>query len=523
MMNNIIKFLNIHYNNALKLVSDFDITKASVWNSKDYLNELYVQLGHVYNVLFSDDSVNEKKRKIDNLGDELSDVLLQLINLARILNIDMYDIKELDKYKYNEINGLSILLGQLTEAVMEMNECRFKKDRFGFNSSYDFVKDRLFKLFILTYNIAEDHKLDMIKEFDDMLKDANGFLDRFRKGERKSKEYIDIYDKDEHLLGYCEKEKAHELGYWHRVFGCLIYNKKKNKVFFQLKNPNHNKVNDKPLLEITAGGHLISGETLKQGVREVKEETGFDIDYTELKFLEKRTCNKKIKKNYIIREFQYYYSADLNVDVEEFKNYDSEEVLAFIELDIHDTLKLLNKKVKNIKGKKDSGEIVKIALEDFDSAFVNDGLYILLLTRLSIKRGSSKMNKKLNKLYKVTNKEKKKAPEEFYFDEGKVCNSKDYKKDDIKYSVQLINTDRNTNNYIVCLLAIFKHKSIPKLLSKKFKSKYGTEKYFNSLCSLVENSTNQEIIDTCYLEKAENCEKNFFSQKLQFLAKKFNL
>lgn len=522
-MKNIIKFLDTHYNKALKLVSDFDITKENVWDSKDYLNELYVQLGHVYNVLFSNDSVNEKNRKIDNLGDELADVLLQLINLARILNIDMYEIKNTDYYDYNEISGLSILLGQLTEAVMEMNECRFKKDRFGFDSSYDFVKDRLFKLFILTYNIAEDHKLDMIKEFSDMLKDANGFLDRFRKGERKTKEYIDIYDKDEHLLGYCEKDKAHELGYWHRVFGCMIYNNKKNKVFFQLKNPNHNKVNNKPLLEITAGGHLTSGETLKQGVREIKEETGFDVDYKDLKFIEKRTCNKKIKKNHIIREFQYYYSIDLNIDVEEFKDYDREEVLSFIELDIYDTLKLLNKKVNSIKGKDDSGKIIKIGLEDFDSAFINNGLYITLLTGLNIKRGNSKMNKKLKKLYKMTNKEKKNMPEKFYFDEGKVCNSKDYKKDDIKYSVQLINTDRNTNKYVVCLLAIFKHKSIPQLLSKQFKSKYGTEKYFNSLCCLVENKTNQEIIDECYTQKLENCEKNIFSQKMQFLAKIFNL
>ena len=34
----------------------------------------------------------------------------------------MYEIKKSDDYDYNEINGLSILLGQLTEAVMEMNE-----------------------------------------------------------------------------------------------------------------------------------------------------------------------------------------------------------------------------------------------------------------------------------------------------------------------------------------------------------------------------------------------------------------
>ena len=70
-MKDIIKFLDTYYDDALKLVSDFDITKDKEWDPKDYLNELYVQLGHVYNVLFSNDNVNENKRKIDNLGDEL--------------------------------------------------------------------------------------------------------------------------------------------------------------------------------------------------------------------------------------------------------------------------------------------------------------------------------------------------------------------------------------------------------------------------------------------------------------------
>ena len=152
-MNNIIKFLDIHYENALKLVSDFDITKSKAWDPQIYLNELYVQLGHVYNVLFANENVNETKRKIDNLGDELSDVLLQLINLAKIMNIDMYKIKKYEDYDYHDISGISILLGQLTEAIMENNDCRFKKDRVGFDTSYDFVKDRLLKLFIITYLI----------------------------------------------------------------------------------------------------------------------------------------------------------------------------------------------------------------------------------------------------------------------------------------------------------------------------------------------------------------------------------
>ena len=512
-MKDIIKFLDTHYKSALKLVSDFDITKNKEWNPRDYLNELYVQLGHVYNVLFANEDINESKRKIDNLGDELSDVLLQLINLAKIMNINMYDIKDYKDFKYDNINGITILLGQLTEAVMEINECRFKKSRDGFDSSYDFVKDRLFKLFIITYNISKDYKLDMIKEFEDMLKDANGFLDRFRKGNNKVNEYIDIYDKDENLLGYCEKDKAHKLGYWHKVFGCLIYNSKTHKVFMQLKNPNHNKINKKPLLEITAGGHLISGETLQNGVREIKEETGFSVEYEELIFLEKRKCNKVVSKDYKIKEFQYYYSLDLNIQVNEFTNFDTSEVISFVELNISDLIKLLNHKVKSIKGKNSEENDIVITINDLDQAYIKNGLYITLLTKLNLKRGKGIMQRKIRKLYRTTNHQKKRKPEEFYFDEGKVCNSKDYKKDNIKYSVQLVNTDRNTDNYIVSLLAIINHKSIPQLLKKEFSSKRGTSKYFNEICELVENNTNQDIINKCYEDKFLNMGKvSFFSR-----------
>lgn len=157
-MKDILKFLDTHYDNALKLVSDFDITKSKKWEASDYVQELLVQVGHVYTVLDQDNDVKENKRVINNLGDELADVLLQLINLARIMNIDMYEIENLKDYKSSNVNGLSILMGQLAEIIMENNNARFKKNRVGFETSYDFIKDRIFKLFIITYNIGKKKK-----------------------------------------------------------------------------------------------------------------------------------------------------------------------------------------------------------------------------------------------------------------------------------------------------------------------------------------------------------------------------
>ena len=193
-MKQIIKFLDKHYENALRLVKAFDSTKEKEWDSLLYLNELYVQLGHVYNVLNPNNNVAEDGRKIDNLGDELSDVVLQLINLADNLGINMYEVKNVENYSSNNINDIPILLGQLTETIMEMNSYRFKKERQGFNSHLDFAKDRIFKTFITTFNIAKQYNLNMIKEFDDMLIDATGFLEKFEDNEERR--YVKRIPKD---------------------------------------------------------------------------------------------------------------------------------------------------------------------------------------------------------------------------------------------------------------------------------------------------------------------------------------
>lgn len=498
-MNEIIKFLDIHYESALKLVSDFDITKNKEWNSQIYLNELYVQLGHVYNVLYSNDNVNELKRNINNLGDELSDVLLQLINLAYTLKINMYEINNIDSFQYDDINGFPILLGQLTEVIMEMNDCRFKKNRFGFNTSFDFIKDRLFKLFMLTYNIAKKYNLDMIKEFKDMLDDANGFLDRFENKTDNKKEYLDIYDKNENLIGYSDKETVHKNGYWHKVFGCLIFNSKRDVVFLQLKNPNHNKVNKKPLYEITVGGHLISGESVSDGIREIKEETGLSIKFKDLVFFEKRKISKKVNNNYIIKEFQYFYGLNKNINVSELTTFDNEEIISFAEVNIQDLKDLINDNKNSIKGINNYLEKVLITKSDLDTAFIENGLYLSLLNNINNKKKNKEINNKIKKLYKKDKNNKK--SNDYYYDNGIVINHKNYSKGDLKYSVIMLKTDVDKNEYLVYLLLIYKNKSISHLLERKFLSKRGIYKYFNELSNYIDINNNLDIINKCIEKK----------------------
>lgn len=176
----IIDFLDHYYQKALKLSVDFSITRDFDWTPLLILNELSVQVGHVYNIIYQNPAVDEPQRAFNNMGDELSDVFLQLITLADALNIDLYHIKNLPPVTEDSWFALPILLGQLNEAVMEKFGYRFNKPRSGFTTTEQFIEDRILRLFVVGYRIAQKYQLSIEREFELMLDDANQFLARFR-------------------------------------------------------------------------------------------------------------------------------------------------------------------------------------------------------------------------------------------------------------------------------------------------------------------------------------------------------
>lgn len=191
-------------------------------------------------------------------------------------------------------------------------------------------------------------------------------------------EYINIYNDNHKLLGECEKKLAHKVGLWHEVFTCQIINPIKKTAIFQIKNHNHNNIHEKDLIEITVGGHLRSDENLEDGIREVKEETGLDIDFKKLKYLGVRQVATTVKEDYIVREFQNIYLGFIDTDIKDYCCID-DEVSEFIEFDIDELIELLLKNKKSIYGKTKSKRI-RITLDNFVESYLNgDKLYLRLL------------------------------------------------------------------------------------------------------------------------------------------------
>ena len=117
---------------------------------------------------------------------------------------------------------------------------------------------------------------------------------------------------------------------------------------------------------------------------------------------------------------------------------------------------------------------------------------------------TNRLNKKIKKLYYEFKKQLYRNENNFYFDNGNVCSNYDLVKNEIKYSVMLVNTDISTNNYIVYLLMIINNKSIPQLLIKNFKGKKGSQKYYEELCEFINDNSNYDIVNRCYKQKF-NC------------------
>ena len=177
-MKNIHEFLKTNYPKAIELKKKFKILEKKEWDSITVLAELNVQLSHLYNVLYPSELINEAERNISKIGDEISDVLLQLSYLAYLEKINLNNIKKYEDYTYDQITGLSVLLGQLTERILEKYEYRFDKNRPGFPTAKSFIEDRILKMFVIIDNYAVNNNIDINKEFKYMYEDATSFIEK---------------------------------------------------------------------------------------------------------------------------------------------------------------------------------------------------------------------------------------------------------------------------------------------------------------------------------------------------------
>ena len=159
-------------------------------------------------------------------------------------------------------------------------------------------------------------------------------------------EYIDIYDDMMTLIGAMPSEEAHLAGAWHKVIHFWIIRNDNEGQYLVFQKRSSTKVSYPSLFDITSAGHYRTGETVLNGMREVKEELGLDVQNDGLVYLGVRIDLLKGEKM-SNREFceTFLYHDNRPIDSYEI---DGDEVVGMIQINIDDGLKLFSNDIDSI-------------------------------------------------------------------------------------------------------------------------------------------------------------------------------
>lgn len=160
-------------------------------------------------------------------------------------------------------------------------------------------------------------------------------------------EVLTVFDDQRNPIGRAERGDVHRLGLWHETFHCWFISKEPEKVSLYLQLRSADKKDYPNLLDITAAGHLLESENVRDGIREVKEEIGFDISYDDLKFLGiVEYC--AASEGFIDNEFAHVYLHEIANGWDGF-TLQKEEVSGMVKVDFYEFQKLWKSEQSTIR------------------------------------------------------------------------------------------------------------------------------------------------------------------------------
>ena len=129
---------------------------------------------------------------------------------------------------------------------------------------------------------------------------------------------VDIFDANYRHLGTADPREAHREGHWVRTFGCLVVSPRRRTALLQKKAPGLYPFDRPDHYDVTVGGHYEAGEAIEDGVREIREEIGLDIDFKSLLPLGVRQSAADLHEDYKLREFAHFFLLPLDRELREY-------------------------------------------------------------------------------------------------------------------------------------------------------------------------------------------------------------
>ncbi|WP_026694457.1 NUDIX hydrolase [Peribacillus kribbensis] len=157
-------------------------------------------------------------------------------------------------------------------------------------------------------------------------------------------ELLTIFDDEGRRIGTAERGEAHRKGYWHQAIHCWFISREAGETFIYFQKRSSSKKDYPDLYDITAAGHLLSHETISDGVREVEEELGISVTMEELVSLGVlKYCIEKKELSFIDKEIAHLFLFEYEGTMEDFQ-LQREEVSGIVKAEFNSFIELFEGK-----------------------------------------------------------------------------------------------------------------------------------------------------------------------------------
>lgn len=174
---------------AINLQNAFIVKFHQNWGLKESVCELVIQLGHLVHALSRDNQIifralqQPGRKKIQNIADEISDCLLSILSISVFANITADEIASIKcvvyPHKLNQ-NNLMLLLSILGSQLLDCYEIYSGlKPKFQRNERKCFISLWSTIFICITY-IADRQQINIEKQFEYMVEEANAFLENIK-------------------------------------------------------------------------------------------------------------------------------------------------------------------------------------------------------------------------------------------------------------------------------------------------------------------------------------------------------
>ncbi len=162
-------------------------------------------------------------------------------------------------------------------------------------------------------------------------------------------EQIDIFDADLRLIGTKERKQAHFDGNWHITFHLWVAGRHYGgSLLYQWRSDEMENFPD--MLDVSAAGHLLSGESMEEGIREAEEELGIEFSKKRIHALGYRVEVADQENGQKNREYQGVHMVEVEESLQDFVP-QTEEVSGLYWISIADGIRLFSGELNSVQGR----------------------------------------------------------------------------------------------------------------------------------------------------------------------------